>query len=97
MSATEGEPTPPPEEASTASPPPDEGTDAGELAQKGGIVLALIVMAVAVFVAFQAVTDAISTWLEPRWVPIWRALFAVAVAVVAIYVVRQLTRVTWSS
>lgn len=85
-----------PEDGSTAA-GRDQGTDAGELAQKGGIVLALIVGAVAVFVAFQAVTDAISTWLEPRWVPIWRALFAVAVAAIALYVVRQLTRVSWSS
>lgn len=68
----------------------------GELAQKGGIVVALIVTIVAVFVAFQAVTDAISTWLQPRWVPIWRAVFALGVAGLALYVIRQLTRVSWS-
>lgn len=70
---------------------PSEGMASSELAQKGGIVVALLVAVVALFVAFQAVTDVIQTWLAPRWVPVWRALFALGVAAVAIYVVRRLT------
>lgn len=75
----------------TSVEPPSEGMASSELAVKGGIVVALLVAVVALFVAFQAVTDVIQTWLAPRWVPVWRALFALGVAAVAIYVVRRLT------
>lgn len=83
-----------PEPTPDAAPADEEGSEsmaASELAQKGGIVVSLLVAVVALFVAFQAVTDVIQTWLEPRWVPVWRALFALGVAALAVYVVRRLT------
>lgn len=81
---------------STETPDDAEGTSAAELAQKGGIVVALLVAVVALFVAFQAVTDVIQTWLEPRWVPVWRAVFALGVVALAVDVVRRLTDVSWT-
>jgi protein-S-isoprenylcysteine O-methyltransferase Ste14 len=74
----------------------DEATGSKELALKGGIVVALLVAGVSVFVAFRAVTDAISTWLQPRWVPIWRAVFALVVAALALSVVLRLADVDWA-
>lgn len=65
---------------------------AEELARRGAIVAALVVSVIALFVAFQAVTDVIQTWLTPRWVPVWRALFALGVAGAAMWVVHRLTR-----
>lgn len=70
---------------------PEEDAQLSELARKGGIVLALIVAALSLFVALTAVSDAIRVWLEPRWVPIWRAIFALAVAGVALWTVRRLS------
>jgi len=68
------------------------GADVLRFARRAGIVLALIVLAVAVFQVFTAVTDVIQTWLEPRWVPVWRAIFALSVASLAVLVVLRLAR-----
>lgn len=62
-----------------------------ELARKGGIIVALAVLVVAVFFVFDAVNDIIWAWLTERWVPVWRAVFALGVAL-AVYVIGRLTR-----
>lgn len=82
-------------ETSETSTPEAEATsswDADGLARKGGILVALLVLLVSVFYVFAAVDDIIRVWLTARWVPVWRALFALAVAGLAVYVVTRLTR-----
>lgn len=66
--------------------------EADAIARKGGILVALLVLLVSVFYVFAAVDDIIRAWLTYRWVPVWRAIFALAVAGLAVYVVTRLTR-----
>lgn len=70
---------------------PEPVDETREMARKGAVVLALLVAAGSLLVAFFAVTSAIQTWLEPRWVPIWRAAFAFLVAGLAFWVLKRLT------
>lgn len=87
-----------PNQAPSQTPTPEPAADeersmpAEELARKGAIILALLAAAGALLVAFNAISDAIRTWLEPRWVPVWQALFALAVAGLALWVVHRLTQ-----
>lgn len=70
----------------------DDGAAGGALAQRGGIVVALVVLLVAIFYAFAAIDDVIGLWLADRWVPVWRAVFAIGVAGLAVWVIVRLTR-----
>lgn len=79
-------------ETEPAGPEPPETVDeTRELARKGAVVLALLVAAGALLVAFQAVTSVINTWLQDRWVPVWRAVFALLVVGLAVWVLKRLT------
>jgi len=78
-------------ETTTDDTPSNASNKTREMTRKGGIVLTLLVAAGSILVAFQAVTSAINTWLTDRWVPVWRAIFAIGVAALAFWVLKRLT------
>lgn len=57
----------------------------------GIIVITLIVLAVSVFIVYVSAIDAIETWLEHRWVPLARGVFAIGAAALAVWVLKRLT------
>jgi uncharacterized membrane protein len=65
--------------------------DGSWLARKGMLAIALVMLAGSLLVAFLAINDVIAVWLEDKWVPVWRAAFAVSVAGVALVVITRLT------
>lgn len=73
------------------SPKPVDARPPDPLVRAGIIVIALIVLAVSVFVVYVSAIDAISTWLEYRWVPLARGVFAIAVAALCVWVLKRLT------
>lgn len=65
--------------------------DTSELVRKGLLALTLVVLGASVLLAYVAINDIIVTWLEDRWVPVWRAAFALGVAGMALWVLARLT------
>ena len=57
----------------------------------GVIVIALVVLAASVLIVYASVIEAISTWLEYRWIPLARGAFALAVGALAVWVLKRLT------
>lgn len=93
MEATEAPETPSgPEHRREPQAAEASGWSPNELARKGGIGVALLVLVVSLFYLFAAVGDVIRIWLEPRWVPVWETVFALAVAALSVHVILRLTR-----
>jgi len=61
-------------------------------ARRGLVLLALVVLGAGLLMLFSAVNDVIVTWLDAKWVPVWRAIFAVAVTGLAVGVLMRVTR-----
>lgn len=65
--------------------------EASDLVRKGLLALTLVVLGVSVMLLYLAINDIIVVWLQDRWVPVWRAAFALAVAALALAVLMRLT------
>lgn len=65
--------------------------DPRDLVRKGLLALTLAVLGLSVVVAYLAVNDILVVWLQERWVPVWRAGFALTVGAVALWVLARLT------
>ena len=57
----------------------------------GIIVITLAALAVSVAIVYTSTLTAIQTWLEHRWVPIANGVFAIAVGVLCVWVLKRLT------
>lgn len=57
----------------------------------GIIVIALVALAASVLIVYVSAIESISTWLEYRWVPLARGVFAIAVAALCVWVLKRLT------
>lgn len=75
------------------APTPEPTNKLAGYARAGSLLLALLVMASAVFVVFTSAIDAIQTWFDWKWVPVARGVFGLLVAALAVWVVQRLTRV----
>lgn len=70
---------------------PAPSHDPRELVRKGLLALTLAMLGISVVVAYLAVNDILVAWLQERWVPVWRAGFALAVGATALWVLARLT------
>lgn len=57
----------------------------------GVIAIALVALAASVLIVYASAIESISTWLEYRWVPLARGVFALAVAALCVWVLKRLT------
>lgn len=58
----------------------------------GLVVLALLALAVSLFTVYASALEAIRTWLEWRWVALARAVFALVVGALAVWVLQRITK-----
>lgn len=83
------EPTKPTESAPVQESP---SVSMRETIEKTVLVITLVVLALAILVFLIAVNQIIEVWLRHQWVPIARAVTALGVAGLCLYVLVRLTR-----
>lgn len=72
--------------------PADPTGLAARMVRPGLVILSLVVLAIAVGIAFQSLLGIVEMWFEYQYVPIARAALGLAVAAGAVLVIRMLLR-----
>jgi hypothetical protein len=71
---------------------PAPGPGVREIVLRSVLVIALVVLGLAVLYFLFAVNQTIVTWFQPQWVPVARAVAALAAIALSLFVLVRLTR-----